>query len=215
MEESSPLVLGEPNEERVRWIKRLRQRGGLQREISGVPYALFGAHDWDSLVGQFAQARLLATPMPELEALFAALGKSEYFYAPSESGLFRLPTVVERRQSLSRSWGKSVRTLERLEERGALVLDYYFQKMLDSRYGMQLIIDIDNRYKALKWWMDQRGLSLPDEAWDVDVVPERIYRVINLYVNGYPKSAHAVAERGLEAEKEVRKYEIRDTANDA
>lgn len=214
MEDLNPLVLEEPNPERVRWIKRLRQRQGLKQEVSGVPYELFGAHDWPSLVKQFLLARQAAGPRPQLEALFGALGVADYFYVPYDHELWELPTVIERRKSLARTWGKSVRTLERLEEQGALILDYYFQEMSHPRYGFNLIENIHVLHQALRWWMEQRGLRVPEAEWDVDVVPYRIYRAVNLYVNGYPESAHAVAEHGLDSEAAVRALEVRDPRND-
>lgn len=197
----SPFSFEATNQERVRWIKRLRQRKGLREPINDFPFALFGVEDWPGLLEALRHARRLMPPWKSCDALYAAFGVSEYFYAPFPSDLFELPSVVARRSALAGTWGTSVRTLERLEDEGALVLDHFLREMENERYGLLLLERINEQFDALRWWLSQRDLTFPEEVWsDVKFASqERVHYAANLLAAGYETSAKTAAEHGAKA----------------
>ena len=116
----------EADPERLRWMKRLRQREGIDRPVAGLPLEIFGADDWDELRARLTWASWQIPGFRMYRAVANALG-----IAP-EAG-----NVVERRTALAKHFDVSVRTIERLEERGFVMLDYML-----SRYQLEAIAPV-------------------------------------------------------------------------
>lgn len=112
----SPQLDYEPDTKRVSALKRLRQRQGIQKPIDGFPLELFGARDWPELVRLVRDAWSRMPPLRSQTAVGVTLGLDDGS---------KVLSVIHRRTELAKRWGVSVRTIERLEDEGLALLDYY------------------------------------------------------------------------------------------
>jgi len=120
--------MGQTNAERVKWLKRLRQRGGIKTPIPDFPLDLFSAKDWDDLAARLSMAWQRMPPwLP-----FVAVGHALRLYK-EPNALFpdgAPDSVVARREVVAARFDVSVRTVERHEETGLVLLDYYVGLMI-------------------------------------------------------------------------------------
>lgn len=156
-----------PNEERLRWIKRFRQRKGLKAEVKGVPYELFGVADWEALIDLIDHVQWMIPPSKSSQALFAALGRSASawaFFAPED--LWSQDSVIDRRKMLAAHWGVSVSTLERLEAEGAILLDYYIGVLESPSFVSAQFDAVRSGLHLTRWWAERRGVVIDPDVWE-------------------------------------------------
>jgi len=129
------------NEERVKWMKLLRKGQGITRFPEGFPFELFGVTDWHSFIDRLTVLFNQIPDWPAKRAIEYALAYHRAFdwKIDVDSGGdgthkgYWEEKLSDRRETMTVRLGVSVRTVMRLEEQGAELLDTYFEFFIQRR----------------------------------------------------------------------------------
>lgn len=117
------VALGLPaahNTERIGWIKKLRKGNGLLRRNDNVPLDLFNVSTFEEIREVVREVYTLSPNVAEVKAIAIALGIGPRLHNTNLS---------DRRKYSTAMLGVSSRTVIRLEEVGAFILDSYFEML--------------------------------------------------------------------------------------
>lgn len=165
MDPYEPMDYAE-NAERVSWIRKLCKGAGLERRIKGVPYELFGAEDWDSLVNRLdLECSLLPRSMRATMAIRNALNVPTVKYGEPAG-----PGLVERRAVLASWWGVTSRTVDRIETAGARLLDHRLSARLggDALEEMTLdlyVLNLEFERYGIEKGLSREAVAALNDAW--------------------------------------------------
>lgn len=103
---------------------------GIYRAREDFPYQLFSVNSWEELIRLLGDARRQMPQIPSTDAIFNALN---YAYGFARWGTSIEPKylgdLVDRRATFASLKEVSLRTVMRLEEQGAVMLDNYIERL--------------------------------------------------------------------------------------
>jgi hypothetical protein len=123
----------EINEDRVKWIRRISKGRGLMDLPEDFPFDLFGVQDFNGLYDLLHRAQIQMPRWKSTAAIFNALG---YLQALEKRHGFEErenPNLDSRRRVHAVVNDVSVRTVMRLEQSGAELLDEYVGRLIAPR----------------------------------------------------------------------------------
>lgn len=150
----SPAIVDLPerrNAERIDWIKKLRRGRGLLGKPKDVPLDLFNVSNLPAVYNVVRSVLVLSPHLAELKAIGIALGVGP--------GLDNT-NLTERREVTMESLGVSLRTVMRLEEQGAEILDGYFDMLKNPHSPLRKQVrDTINAAGILEGFMHDKAAS--------------------------------------------------------
>lgn len=177
------------NDERVAWLKRLSKGTGIRREPEDFPFDLFHVGNWPELVELLGRAKDQMPHWRSTEAIFNALGflSAQVFYI---SGYESDPNLlVDRRQFFANMNKLSLRTVMRLEESGALILDDYIRRI--NEVQTPILIKTQLAKARVELWRSLKAAGRGDVA-SMLMSFDRAYKDLNK--NGKKALVSAVDE---------------------
>ena len=147
------------NPERVRAIKRLSKGAGLMRKPDDYDPHVFAGLDWDGLLGILFRALRQMPDWRSTRAIFAALNFDDAFIPPMDEVITPETLLTERREAFAAKESVSLRTVMRMEEQGALMLDDYIRRLTAPKTYSTLDIEITDALNELGHALKARPVS--------------------------------------------------------
>lgn len=156
------------NRDRYEAIRALRKGLGLSGNPKVVDLSLFGVESWEALNDAVLRAERVLPQWKASAAILNALNPSL-----EHVGLLNLDQLMDRRRKFAHRNGLSMRTVERLEDVGAAILDDHFRRTMDDPAVYDIVLRIESDVASLKRSGSYHGIS--DQMLDtLEVIVEAV-----------------------------------------
>ena len=113
------------------------------RKPDDFPFLLFGISGWEGLLALFWRCQNFMPKWKSTEAIFSALAFEEaYLSEQLNQDMASDHQLAQRRKTFADKNGISERTVMRLEEQGAAILDDYVRRFITPRTDAEVVRDM-------------------------------------------------------------------------